>query len=75
MLEWYERLEDCYDVQSHIGFDAVDGMDRNYRNISSMKLMELRNIYDINYAVIYHETETTFPIIYETKDYKVVVID
>jgi hypothetical protein len=56
MLEWRQRLENCYGPWINMGYDAVNEMDRNYSSISREKLAELRKVYDVDYAVLYIDT-------------------
>lgn len=70
--EWQKRLFDSYGVPRGRGFDAAREMDRMYRDIDDTRLRALRSKYGVDYAVLYRETDTTLPIVYENKTYRVV---
>jgi hypothetical protein len=72
MLEWRQRLFDCYGIPTRTGFDAQAEMVANYRNISDSKLLELQSKYHINYAVLFAETPSNFPVLYQNHTYKIV---
>ena len=74
MLEWQQRLFDCYGIPTKTGFDAQAEMVANYRYINDSKLLELRSKYRINYAVLYVETPSNFPVLYQNPTYKIVAM-
>jgi hypothetical protein len=74
MVEWQQRLFDCYGIPKAIGFDAMYEMSRLYKKITDGKLKALQIKYGISYAVLHHATKTQFPTIYQTKEYKIVQI-
>lgn len=74
MTEWYERLLTCYKPFAKTGFDVIDEMNQNYKNISDAKLKEIKSKYQASYAVLYAETETDMPTLYQNSKYKLVKI-
>ncbi|MGD0004178.1 MAG: DUF6798 domain-containing protein [Anaerolineaceae bacterium] len=74
MVEWQQRLFDCYGIPKSIGFDAMSEMSRLYEKITDDKLKALQIKYGASYAVLRHATKTQFPVLYHTKDYKIVQI-
>jgi hypothetical protein len=73
-LEWQQRVFDCYGIPKAIGFDAMDEMSKLYEKITDDKLKALQIKYGASYAVLHHATKTKLPVIYQTKDYKIVQI-
>jgi hypothetical protein len=74
MVEWQQRLFDCYGISKLLGFDAMHEMSRHYKKITDIKLKTLQKKYGANYAVLYHVTKTQFPVLYQTRNYKIVQI-
>jgi len=72
MVEWQQRLFDCYGIPKAIGFDAMYEMSRLYKKITDGKLKALQIKYGVSYAVLHHATKTQFHVIYQTKEYKIV---
>lgn len=75
MLEWQQRLLDCYGRPVATGFAAIPEMTRNYERITDGTILSLQNKYGITYAVLYIETPTRFPIVFSTDDFKVVFVE
>jgi hypothetical protein len=74
MVEWRERLRDCYGEVESSGFRAVAEMDRSYRNITSARILSVAEKYGASYAILYRETESEFPVVFENDSYKIVGI-
>ena len=74
ILEWKQRMENCYGNVKSIGFPALDDMEEKYRYIDDEKILGLKNKYNISYAVLHSETETSFPILFFDDKYKIVSI-
>lgn len=74
MEAWYKRMGDCYGQPSGAGFQALPGFDANYRKISDQQLLELKERYGAGFAVLYLETPSQFPLVFENHTYKVVNI-
>jgi hypothetical protein len=72
MAEWQHRIYDSYGVPKAIGFPAVSELRDNYTAITDKQLLQLRDQYKASYAVLYRSTKTSFPTLFETKDYQVV---
>lgn len=74
MLEWQERLFDCYGRPAAKGFPAVAEMIANYHRITDERILRLKTKYGFTYVVLYTDTETSFPILFATDEFKVVHI-
>ena len=75
MLEWRDRLFDCYTWTDKKGFDAATwAFEPNYKVIDKNRLEMLQKKYGADYAVLYAETVCQFPVLFENKKYKLVYI-
>lgn len=74
MLEWRQRLIDSYGSPEFSGFSAVGEMDVNYRMIDDSTLGVLQSKYGVSYAILYRETTTSYPSIFESDIFKVVSV-
>lgn len=74
MLEWYNRMTNCYGETTQRGFAAIGDYNNNYMAIDDTKLVELKSKYGCSYAVLYNVTPTSFPIVSGDNYYKLVVI-
>ena len=74
LLEWRERLTDCYGEVAGRGFDAVAEMDRNHRAVTDEDLVFIARKYGAGFAVLHRRTRTGFPVLFEEDRYKVVRI-
>ena len=72
MLEWYQRLEDCCGDALHQGWAAEKAMTIEYRRLDDAKLLHLQNLYDFDYAVLFNDTATAFPVLFEGHKYKII---
>jgi hypothetical protein len=75
MLEWHNRLRACYGNLNSTGFNAIPEMETNYKQIDDEKLMRIKNVYGIHYAVLYNETKSEFNEVAQNEEYKIVKID
>jgi len=67
MAEWQQRIFDCYGVPGLTGFDAVTEMRSHYKALTRPDLLRLQAKYGFSYAVIYRETPTDFPVLYDNE--------
>ncbi len=74
MLEWYNRMTNCYGETTEKGFAAIGDYNNNYMTIDDTKLMELKSKYSCSYAVLYNVTPTSFDIVSGDNYYKLVLI-
>jgi hypothetical protein len=75
MIDWKTSIFDCYGWTDLKGFNAVlYGFEPNYKNIDGERLKMLHQKYNTKYAVLYRETETGFPVLFENAVYKLVYI-
>lgn len=75
LAEWKERLSNCYGEVQGVGFAAGDEMDKQYKKITKDRLMFIAKKYGAAYAVLYKETPSEFPVIFENNVYKIVEIE
>ena len=75
MIDWKTSVFDCYGWTDLKGFNAVlYGFEPNYKIIDKERLKMLHQKYNTNYAVLFRETETVFPVLFENANYKLVYI-
>jgi hypothetical protein len=74
MVEWRERLVDCYGEPEGHGFSAAHAMERRYRRISDGQLLSLREKYGATYAVLFSGTPSNLPVLYDDGHFKLVTI-
>lgn len=72
MVRWKERLDACYGRTGRLGHSARDALKRDYRSIGDDKILALRNRYGISYAVLYGDTPTRLPVIYDDSIHKII---
>lgn len=75
MMEWESRLITCYGETSENGFAAAQDLKEKYRLLDDVDLEELHEVYGFDYAVIYKEKRTSFPILYSNDYFKLIEID
>jgi hypothetical protein len=75
MIDWKNRVFDCYGWTDLKGFNAVlYSFEPNYKIIDTERLKILNYKYKTEYAVLYKETEVIFPVLYENSQYKLIYI-
>jgi len=74
LIEWRRRLEEAYGPWSGSGFAAARSMDRGYRAISPGRLVRLRALFGVSYAVLYADTPWPAAELYRDSFFKVVRI-
>lgn len=72
IAEWMERMTAVYGETDLSGFPAASALDRKYRTISDTRLDQIAEKYGAGYAVLYPETATSYPVIYEDHFFKLV---
>lgn len=75
MIDWWQRMTDCYGEPAAGGFDAVAEMERTYRAITDARIEDLQRRYGITHAVLYTATETAYPVLATVGNYKIVSLD
>jgi len=75
MVEWYQRLRDCYGIPKTIGMTAFVEMDNSYKRIDDTKLHMLRSKYGATHALLYRDTKTDLQVIHTNSTYKIVEIE
>jgi len=75
MIDWKDRVFDCYGWTDLKGFNAVlYSFEPNYKLIDTERLQMLNKKYNAAYAILYSGTKVDFPVIYENKFYKLIYI-
>jgi hypothetical protein len=77
MLEWYERIKDCYgspEPLNRSGFDNEPLMTGNYAALDDTKLKELQKQYNFTYAVLFSETATRYETLFSNEKYKIIAL-
>ncbi|MGH0028601.1 MAG: DUF6798 domain-containing protein, partial [Myxococcota bacterium] len=72
LREWKSRIADAYGVEDGGGFPALERMDENHRQVDDAQLAEIAARYGASYAVLYAETRTERPVLYENDVYKLI---
>jgi hypothetical protein len=70
--EWYDRLITCYGSPAKRGMAMVAELDEHYRHLDDNTLLALQQKYKIAYAVLYSETPTSFEVLFQNSQYKVI---
>ena len=66
--EWYLRVKNCYGIERN-------NLNKKYRNLNNKSINKLNKKYSFNYAVLYNDTPTKFPVIYTNKKYKIITLE
>jgi hypothetical protein len=74
MLEWHTRMVDCYGTTDLLGFNALPELNHRFHSITDDQLNTLTAKYGIDYAVVYSDTVTNFPVLYQTESFKLIQI-
>jgi hypothetical protein len=77
MLEWYERINNCYGLPEPLnrsGFENELLMTANYAALDDTKLKELQEQYNFTYAVLFSETTTRYEILFSNEKYKIIAL-
>ncbi len=74
LVEWRRRLEECYGPVAGSGFAAARAMDAGYHKIDEARLLWLRDLYGIGYALLYAETPCGFSVLYRDVFFKIVAL-
>ncbi|MEQ6124570.1 DUF6798 domain-containing protein [Pseudotenacibaculum sp. MALMAid0570] len=65
MLEWYNRIKNCY------GLNKKE-FTKRYKEIYDEHILNLKELYEFDYAILHKETITKFPVIYSDLEYKII---
>ncbi|MCB0175964.1 MAG: hypothetical protein KDJ97_36030 [Anaerolineae bacterium] len=74
MVEWRQRLFDCYGEPDTIGFPALKEMETNYALINDARIRTLQAKYGFFYVVLNQQTPTRYPNLYENRYYKIIQV-
>ncbi len=75
MLEWYERINDCYGAPEPLngsGFENETLMRSNYKSLNDTRLKTIQKQYNFSYAVLFAETETRYETVFSNEKYKII---
>lgn len=65
ILEWHQRITSIYG-------NNKDKFETTYQNISKEKIQRLQKKYNFNYVVLYKNTATTIPVLFENNAFKII---
>jgi hypothetical protein len=74
IIEWRQRLADCYGDVKQRGFAAAGEMEWHYASMPEGRMLWLRQKYGATYAVLFASTPCEFPLLYTDDRYKLVLI-
>ncbi len=74
MREWRQRMTDLYGEVNSGGFVAAREFHAHYRQISDSQLALLGQKYAASHAILYTETATSLPVLYQNEAYKIVAL-
>lgn len=72
MLGWQKRLFDSYGEPVSSGFDALSEMSGNYEKLTKDRLRFLQSEYNISFAILYKNSLTDEPSIFESEKYRII---
>jgi len=72
MREWRERMRVVYGDVEGGGFVAAAALEDAYRSITDEHLLMLAGRYGATHALLYAETETSLPVVYDNDNYRLV---
>ena len=72
MREWRERIRRVYGDVEGTGHAARAALDASYRRVTDAHLGTLAREYGATHAVLYRETATALPSVYENERYRIV---
>ncbi|MCX6054051.1 MAG: hypothetical protein NTZ74_03885 [Chloroflexi bacterium] len=72
MVDWYERMADCYGMSALLGFNALPELNHRFHSITDSQLRYLAKKYGVDYAILYKDTVTDFPVLHETETLKMI---
>ena len=74
MINWYNRLQEVYDfTKDEVKYDNKKLLIERYQNINDDKLNFLSKKYNISYSILYVKTKTEKKVIYNDKNFKLVL--
>jgi hypothetical protein len=74
MLDWQQRIFDCYGQPQANGFDAIPELRDGFTALRGDDLIALQKKYHFTHAVLYDHMETRFQVLYRTENYKVILV-
>jgi len=72
MVEWKNRMDNCYGQTKERGHKVRRKMAERYHHIRDKKILALYSDYGFSYCVLFADTATQFPVLYENKRYKII---
>ena len=74
LVEWRKRLLDCYGEVESRGFQAAREMNKLYKDITTERILSVAKKYGASHALLYQDTPSEFPVLFENELYKIVKI-
>jgi hypothetical protein len=77
MLEWYERINNCYGSPvplNRSGFENEPLMIANYTALDDTRLKELQKQYNFTHAILFAETATRYETHFSNEKYKIITL-
>lgn len=75
MQAWKTRLAEIYAVPTTMNyFSSAMLADESYRTISDQRILKIVREFPFDYAILYSETATELPVLFETTSYKLVQV-
>lgn len=72
IAEWMERITDVYGRTELTGFPAAFDLESQYHHIPDDRLAFVAEKYGADYAVLYSDTASRYPVVYEDGNFKLV---
>lgn len=72
IAEWMDRMTTVYGTTDVGGFPGAAVLDRAYRTIPDSRLSLVAEKFGAEYAVLYPETPTSYPVLYQDPHFKLV---
>lgn len=74
MRAWRERIRDVYGETTAGGHAAREALDAQYHSVTDAHLLDLADRYGATHAVLYVDTPTRLPILYENATYRIAAL-
>jgi hypothetical protein len=74
MVEWQQRLFDCYIEPVFTGWAAEKEMMIEYRRLTDADIIALSQQYGFTYAVLNEDMESLLPVLYEDEKYTIIQV-
>lgn len=75
LLEWRQRIRDCYGETNLQGFEAQEDLTAKFRNVKMSHLQNIQAKYNANYAIVETVNPIEENIIFKNDTYKLIQIE